>query len=61
MICGDPGTVHPKAYHGKINAGDSVKINMSFAHEHGPIVAYMAACPDEGCQSVNLEAPIWCV
>jgi cellulase len=31
----------------------------SFGHPYGPMIAYMAACPEEGCESVDLLKPIW--
>jgi cellulase len=31
----------------------------SFGHPIGPMLAYMAACPSSGCESVDLLAPIW--
>lgn len=32
-----------------------------FGHPYGPMLAYMAACPEEGCEKVDLNFPIWFV
>lgn len=31
----------------------------TFGHDRGPMNAWMAPCPDEGCEKVNVNAPIW--
>lgn len=74
MACGYTGASHPKSYHAPIVAGNTVSVNYSvetideelgrpwtFGHPIGPMLAYMAACPDEGCEAVDLKAPIWLV
>lgn len=31
----------------------------TFGHDIGPMNAWMAPCPDEGCEKVDVNAPIW--
>ncbi|KAJ3578822.1 hypothetical protein NPX13_g1741 [Xylaria arbuscula] len=31
----------------------------TFGHPYGPMLAYMAACPSEGCETVDMNSPIW--
>lgn len=68
--CGDPGTPHANSYHAPVQAGSVISIDyttdewtpgetVTYGHPIGPIVVYMAACPDEGCEGVDVNAPIW--
>ncbi|KAF2021440.1 lytic polysaccharide monooxygenase [Aaosphaeria arxii CBS 175.79] len=67
LTCGANGTAWEKSYHAPHRAGSIVSINYThpelpdyrFGHQHGPMCAYLAACPDEGCEKVDIHAPIW--
>jgi cellulase len=74
MTCGPLGTPLAKSYHAPIVAGSTISVNYTgaagsinpstghpytFGHPYGSMMAYMAACPDEGCEGVELKAPIW--
>ncbi|KAF2714863.1 lytic polysaccharide monooxygenase [Pleomassaria siparia CBS 279.74] len=68
MACGSPGTPYAVSPHAPITAGSVVAINYtlpgsnppwSFGHPIGPMLAYMAACPDSGCESVDTKKALW--
>uniref|UniRef100_A0A8H7NQ75 lytic cellulose monooxygenase (C4-dehydrogenating) n=1 Tax=Bionectria ochroleuca TaxID=29856 RepID=A0A8H7NQ75_BIOOC len=72
LACGNNGVPHANSYYAPIVAGNIVTANYSldtkseeaerpwtFGHPYGAMLAYMAACPEEGCESVDLNAPIW--
>ncbi|KAI0550314.1 glycosyl hydrolase family 61-domain-containing protein [Xylaria curta] len=74
LACGHDGTPSVKSYHAPIQAGSTISVNYTvdgpgyvnddggpwtFGHPYGPMLAYLAACPDEGCEGVNINAPIW--
>jgi hypothetical protein len=74
MACGNPGLLNVKPYHAPLQAGNIVRVNYSletvneelgrpwtFGHPYGPMLAYLAACPDEGCEEVDVNSPIWFV
>lgn len=74
MACGHSGAPHVNSYYAPIEAGNIVSVNYTteryrnddgsywtFGHWFGPMMAYMAACPDEGCDGVDINAPIWFV
>jgi lytic cellulose monooxygenase (C1-hydroxylating) len=74
MACGHDGAPHAVSSHAPIVAGNIVSVNYSaetifedlgrpwtFGHPYGSMMAYLAACPDEGCESVDINAPIWLV
>jgi hypothetical protein len=74
LACGNNGVPHANSYYAPIVAGNIVTANYSldtkseeaerpwtFGHPYGAMLAYMAACPEEGCESVDLNAPIWFV
>ncbi|KAI1752337.1 glycosyl hydrolase family 61-domain-containing protein [Xylaria castorea] len=72
MACGNSGKPSAKSYYAPIKAGNIVSVNYTlyetygnwlpgdhWGHTIGPMSAYMAACPDEGCEGVDVNAPIW--
>lgn len=75
MACGKTGKPNAKSYYAPIKAGNTISVNYTvyenyrnywlpgdhWGHTIGPMSAYMAACPDEGCEGVDVNAPIWFV
>ncbi|KAJ2989642.1 hypothetical protein NUW58_g3372 [Xylaria curta] len=73
MACGHDGTPHINSYHAPLQAGNTISVNYSlenslnddgtapwtFGHPYGPMLAYMARCPDEGCETADINSPIW--
>ncbi|PVH99823.1 lytic polysaccharide monooxygenase [Periconia macrospinosa] len=69
LACRHSGEPYDISYHAPTKAGSTINVNYtdplrfnppwSFGHGYGPMMAYMAACPDSGCETVNLTAPIW--
>lgn len=72
LACGYSGAPGPNSYHASHTAGSVISINYTverykeddgrfwtFGHSHGPMLAYLAACPDEGCESVDVNEAIW--
>jgi len=72
IACGHTGVPHEKSYHAPVIAGHTVSINYTvedgdmymgrpwtFGHPLGPMLAYMARCPDEGCEKVDANSKIW--
>lgn len=66
ISCGTDGSPYNISYHAPVLAGSTVSINYTlptsnwtFGHPYGPMIAYMAACPSEGCEGVDLLSPMW--
>jgi cellulase len=66
IACSNNGAPFTKSYHAPMHAGSTVTVDYkvagdkwSFGHPYGPMMAYMAACPSEGCENVDLSKPIW--
>lgn len=75
MACGFPATPAKDSYHAPIKAGSEISVNYTgpaelgwvhepthlytFGHDRGPMTAYLAPCPDTGCETVDVNAPIW--
>jgi hypothetical protein len=72
FACSYTGVPGPNSYHAPHTAGSVISINYTvtskkeddgrpwtFGHSHGPMSAYLAACPDEGCQGVDLSDTMW--
>ncbi|KAF2268738.1 glycoside hydrolase [Lojkania enalia] len=66
LACRIDGSPYKISYHAPIRAGSIVSVNYTipgsdwtFGHPIGPMLAYMAACPEVGCEGVDLRAPIW--
>jgi cellulase len=70
LACGVSGKPNAISMHAPITAGSTISINYTttywndgdlgfWVHPIGPMLAYMAACPDEGCEGVDVNAPIW--
>jgi lytic cellulose monooxygenase (C1-hydroxylating) len=66
------GLPNVNSMHAPIAAGSTISINYTshywnggeeniWVHPIGPMLAYMAACPEEGCENVALNDPIWFV
>ncbi|KAI1743977.1 glycoside hydrolase [Xylaria scruposa] len=73
MACGNTGMPNAKSHYAPIKAGNIVSVNYTvyenygnywlpgdhWNHAMGPMSAYMAACPDKGCEEVDVNSPIW--
>jgi lytic cellulose monooxygenase (C1-hydroxylating) len=69
LACRTSGKPKSKSYHAPMTAGSTVYINYTdptrfdppwvFGHGYGPMIAYMAPCPDTGCENLDLTAPVW--
>ena len=68
LACRYSGEPYSVSYHAPIQAGSVINVNYtdptrfppwSFGHGYGPMTAFMAACPEAGCEAVNLTSPIW--
>jgi cellulase len=60
VVCGNPGTPLNVSHHAPVRAGDAIGVTyLGWPHSHGPMLAYLAACPDEGCESVDLKKSMW--
>ncbi|KAF2735191.1 glycoside hydrolase [Polyplosphaeria fusca] len=66
LACNRPGTPASKSLSAPTTAGSVVSVNYTipaggwtFGHPIGPMLAYMARCPDVGCDDVDLRAPMW--
>lgn len=69
--CGDPGKPHANSYHAPVTAGSVISIDyhtsewepskppITYGHPIGPMLVYMAACPDQGCEGVDVNEAIW--
>lgn len=74
FVCRSPANPHPKSYHAPLIAGNVVIVIYSqpgsddrfnpgkpytFGHPYGPMMAYLARCPDEGCERLDVTLPVW--
>jgi cellulase len=60
IACGNPGTPLNVSYHASVRAGSTIDVTyLGWPHSHGPMMAYLAACPEEGCESVDLKQAVW--
>ncbi|KAJ4292405.1 Cell surface superoxide dismutase [Cu-Zn] 4 [Kalmusia sp. IMI 367209] len=60
IACGNPGTPLNVSHHAPVRAGETISVTyLNWPHSHGPMLAYLAACPDEGCESLDLRQRMW--
>ena len=69
LACRWSGNPTTNSYHAPMKAGSTININYTdpapqydpwaFGHGYGPMLAYMAACPSTGCETLNLTSPVW--
>jgi hypothetical protein len=64
ITCNYHGLPVPGAYHAPISAGDTISATWShdgfgWVHTHGPMMAYMALCPNADCTTTDIGELGW--
>jgi lytic cellulose monooxygenase (C1-hydroxylating) len=69
LACNEPGNSLEISYHAPVTAGSTIKVDYRRwpeddrssrnIHVIGPMTAFLARCPDEGCEDVDLTDKMW--
>jgi cellulase len=60
IACGNPGTPLNVSHHAPVRAGATINVTyQGWPHSHGPMLAYLARCPEKGCENVDLKQTMW--